>query len=143
MQSVYAARLLVPAMLKRGDGAFIVTASAAGLFTFPNGEPAAYISTKHAARSWADSLRVRYQEHGIGVHCVCPKFVPSGMTVGLPEKFVQSMGGWCTAEDVALELLTCLKSGRYLVLSHQDTLEQSQGAWSDFEGTLNGFAKLN
>ena len=48
MQSVYAARFLIPQMLERGDGAFIVTSSGAGLMTFPNGEPATYISTKHA-----------------------------------------------------------------------------------------------
>lgn len=143
MQSVYAARLLIPAMLERGDGAFIVTSSAAGLLTFPNGEPATYITTKHAVRSWADSLRVRYQERGVSVHCICPKFVPSGMTAGLSDKFVSKMGGWVTAEEVAEELMRCINSGRYLVLSHTDTLEQTQQAWADFEGTMDTFAKAN
>ena len=118
MQAVYAARLVVPDMLERQEGAFIVTSSAAGLFTFPNGEPATYIATKHAARTWTDSLRVRYKEKGLSVHCICPKFVPSGMSKGLPEKFVASMGGWVSAEDLAQELLRCMQSGRCPGLSH-------------------------
>jgi NAD(P)-dependent dehydrogenase (short-subunit alcohol dehydrogenase family) len=73
MQSVHAARVVIPGMLTRKDGAFVVTSSAAGLFTFPNGEPATYIATKHAARSWTDSLRIRYQNRGVSVHCICPK----------------------------------------------------------------------
>lgn len=143
MQAVYASRLVLPGMLTRKDGAFVVTSSAAGLFTFPNGEPATYIATKHAARCWTDSLRVRYQEHGVGIHCICPKFVPSGMTKGLPEKFVSSMGGWVSAEVVAQELLHCMQSGRYLVLSHADTLANTQQAWEDFEGTLGKYARMN
>eukprot|EP00658_Telonema_sp_P-2_P066743 TRINITY_DN55706_c0_g1_i1.p1 TRINITY_DN55706_c0_g1~~TRINITY_DN55706_c0_g1_i1.p1 ORF type:complete len:277 (-),score=23.35 TRINITY_DN55706_c0_g1_i1:82-912(-) len=143
MQSIYAARLVIPGMLKRQDGAFVVTSSAAGLFTFPTGDPSTYITTKHAVRSFADTLRVRYQQRGISVHCVCPKFVPSGMTSKLPEKLVQAAGGWVSADEVAQELLRCMKSGKYYVFSHEDTLESIQQAWEDIEGTFEVFAGTN
>lgn len=143
MQCVFAARRVIPAMLERGEGCFVVNSSAAGLITFPNGEPETYISTKHAARSFADTLRVRYQRRGISVHCMCPKFVRSGMTADIPDKFVAAMGGWVSAEEVAQELLRCMATGKYLVLSHADTLEQLKHAWADFEGTLEAMAAMN
>lgn len=143
MQSIYAARLLVPKMLERGDGAFIVTSSGAGLVGFPSGEPATYIATKHAVRTFADSLRVRYQERGVSVHCICPKFVPSGMTAGLTEKSVAQLGGWVSAADVAHELMGCVKSGQYLVFSHKDTLPGVQQYWANVEGQLGKYAKAN
>lgn len=143
MQSVYAARLLVPVMLERGDGAFIVTSSAAGLIGFPSGDPATYITTKHAVRTFADSLRVQYQQRGLSVHCICPKFVPSGMTAGLPDKAVAQLGGWASAADVTEELMRCMKSGKYLVLSHKDSLTDVQKYWADVDGTLDRNAKAN
>lgn len=143
MQSVFASRLVIPAMLERGEGCFVVNSSAAGLFTFPNGEPTTYISTKHAVRSLADSLRVRYQGRGVSVCCMCPKFVRSAMTEGLSDRFVASVGGWVTADEVAQELLRCMASGRYLVLSHQETADEVRLAFSDFEGTLDAYAGMN
>ena len=39
------------------------------------------------------------------MHCLCPKFVRSGMTADVPDKFAAMMGGWVTAEEVAGELI--------------------------------------
>ena len=53
------------------------------------------------------------------------------------------MGGWVSADQVASELMQCMGSGRYLVLSHQETVEEVKQAWGNFEGTLDAFAGMN
>lgn len=58
MAHVYAARAAIPAMLKRGDGYIMNTASAAGLLTQVGSAP--YAVTKHAAVSFAEWLSVTY-----------------------------------------------------------------------------------
>ena len=65
------------------------------------------------------------------------------MTKDLPDKVVGNMGGWVSAEDLAQELLRCMTSGQYLVLSHPELLEEVKHVWEDFEGNLDMLAKSN
>ena len=70
MAHVYAARAVVPAMLERGHGWLLNTASAAGLLTSPGDAP--YAVTKHGAVAFAEWLAVTYGGRGIGVSVLCP-----------------------------------------------------------------------
>ena len=65
MAHVWAARAVVPEMVERGEGYFMVTASAAGLLTIV--ETAAYAVTKHAAVAFAEWLRIAYGRKGVRV----------------------------------------------------------------------------
>ena len=58
MAHVWAARAVVPEMVERGEGFFLVTASAAGLLTIVESAP--YAVTKHAAVAFAEWLRIAY-----------------------------------------------------------------------------------
>ena len=62
MSHVWAARALVPAMLSRGEGYLLNTASAAGLLTNLGLLP--YSVTKHAAVSVAEWLSITYGDRG-------------------------------------------------------------------------------
>ena len=70
MSHVWAARVLVPDMLRRGQGYLVNVASAAGLLTQIGSAP--YAVTKHAAVAFAEWLAVTYGDKGVRVSCVCP-----------------------------------------------------------------------
>ena len=77
MAHVYAARAVLPAMLERGRGYLLNTASAAGLLTTPGDAP--YTVTKHGAVGLAEWLAVTYGSRGIGVSVLCPLGVATPM----------------------------------------------------------------
>jgi NAD(P)-dependent dehydrogenase (short-subunit alcohol dehydrogenase family) len=80
MAHVWAARAVVPAMVARGQGYFLVTASAAGLLNIVESAP--YGVTKHAAVAFAEWLRIAYGRRGLRVSCLCPQSVQTAMTRG-------------------------------------------------------------
>jgi short-subunit dehydrogenase len=70
MAHMWAARAVLPHMLDRGDGDFLVAASAVGLLNTVESAP--YGVSKHAAVAFAERLPVNYGQRGIGVPCLCP-----------------------------------------------------------------------
>ena len=80
MAHVWAARAVVPEMVARGEGYFLVTASAAGLLNIVESAP--YGVTKHAALAFAEWLRIAYGRRGVRVSCLCPQSVLSDMVTG-------------------------------------------------------------
>ncbi len=80
MAHVWAARAVVPEMAERGEGGFVVTASAAGLLNIVESAP--YAVTKHAAVAFAEWLRIGYGRRGVRVACLCPQGVATAMTAG-------------------------------------------------------------
>jgi NAD(P)-dependent dehydrogenase (short-subunit alcohol dehydrogenase family) len=80
MSHVHAARHLIPGWVARGEGYFLITASAAGLLT--NLKAAQYSVTKHAAVAFAEWLSVTYGDSGIKVSALCPQFVNTPLLEG-------------------------------------------------------------
>ncbi|WP_262402825.1 SDR family NAD(P)-dependent oxidoreductase [Actinomadura sp. CNU-125] len=70
MSHVYAVREVLPAMLRRGDGYLLQTASLIAMAT--EADKAAYSVTKHAALALAEWLAVNYRRKGSKVSCFCP-----------------------------------------------------------------------
>jgi short-subunit dehydrogenase len=83
-------RLLLPAMLRRGEGHVVNIASLAGLSGAPYEE--AYSATKHGIVGFSRSLRMsmRAEGHPIGVSVVCPGFVAGA---GMYENAKNATGG--------------------------------------------------
>src|SRR6266567_917289 len=77
---VHAARAVLPAMLKRGQGYLLQTCSAAGLLTNPGDAP--YTVSKHAAVGFAEWLSVTYGDRGVRVSALCPQGVRTNMLLG-------------------------------------------------------------
>ncbi|ALG11007.1 SDR family oxidoreductase [Kibdelosporangium phytohabitans] len=77
MSHVWAMRALLPAMIDRGEGYLVNTASAAGLIMSPGAAP--YTVTKHAALGLAESYAVMYSHTGVRFSCLCPGLVETPM----------------------------------------------------------------
>jgi NAD(P)-dependent dehydrogenase (short-subunit alcohol dehydrogenase family) len=74
---VFGVRALVPALVARGGGAIVATASLAGLIGF-SPDPI-YCLTKHAVVGLVRSLVPQLTEHHITINAVCPSIVDTPM----------------------------------------------------------------
>jgi len=139
MAHVWAARAVLPEMVARGEGAFVVTASAAGLLSIVESAP--YAVTKHAALGCAEWLRIAYGRQGVHVSCLCPQAVQTGMS--LDGTGSASLDGVLQPEQVAAEVLAALADGRFLVLPHPQVLDYFRHKAQDYERWLGGMQKLH
>lgn len=115
MGSVYAARKLMPGWLERGEGRFVITASAAGLLNQVGS--ASYSATKHAAVSFAESIAIEHGDEGVKSHCICPQYVRTNMTAAMD--FSGQREQLLEPEDVANALKEAIKDDQFLVLPHK------------------------
>jgi NAD(P)-dependent dehydrogenase (short-subunit alcohol dehydrogenase family) len=140
---VYAARAVLPAMLARGEGTLLQTASAAGLLTDLTG--CAYSVTKHAAVAFAEWLAIAYGDRGIRVACLCPQGVRTPMLRGAAE----AGGGAPHLEADAIEpeavadaVVAGLAEERFLILPHPQVREYAQRRAGDPDRWLAGMRRL-
>ncbi len=138
MAHVYAARAVVEKMAVRGSGAFIVTASAAGLLNIV--ESATYGVTKHGAVAFAEWLAIAYGRRGVRVSCLCPQAVLTGMFTGGGGS--AGVDGVLQVEQVMDELVKTLREEKFLVLPHPKVLDYLRGKGADYDRWLGGMQKL-
>ena len=137
---VYAVRAVLPAMLERGEGYLLHTASAAGLLTELNDLP--YSVTKHAVVGLAEWLAITYGDRGIRVSCLCPQGVKTAMTAGLADASVLASEGLLEPEAVAESVVDALRDERFLVLPHPEVLEYFRRKADDYDRWLRGMRRL-
>ena len=140
MSHVYAARACLPAMIARGDGYFLNTASAAGLLAQIGSAP--YSVTKHAAVSFAESLSITHGDDGIKVSCLCPQAVDTAMTAGTEGGGVAGVDGMLSAEAVAEAVIQGLDAESFLILPHPEVEEYRQNKARSYDRWLGGMRKL-
>lgn len=121
MAHVRAAQALIPEWVERGEGRFVVTASAAGLLTML-GAPA-YSVTKHAAEGFAEWLAATYGHRGVHVHAICPQGVRTDMydqpgSTALAD--IVGHDGALQPEAIADALVEAVAAERFLVLPHTE-----------------------
>lgn len=139
MSHVWAARHLVPRMMKRGGGYMLNTASAAGLLNQIGAAP--YGVTKHAAVGFAEWLAITYGDQGLGVSVLCPQAVRSEMTRGF-EDSVASLDGMLEPDLVADYCVKAIENNEFLVLPHPQVKDYMQAKASNYGRWITGMQKL-
>lgn len=134
MAHVWGARAVLPGMLERGEGYFVVTASAAGLLNLVEAAP--YAVTKHAAVGFAELLRIAYGRRGIRVSCLCPQSVRTPMTISA------GVDAELSPEQVADTMIATMHEEQFLSLPHPEVLDYFRRKGQDYDRWLAGMQKL-
>jgi NAD(P)-dependent dehydrogenase (short-subunit alcohol dehydrogenase family) len=138
MAHVWAARAVIPEMVERGAGYFLVTASAAGLLNIV--ETAPYGVTKHAAVAIAEWLRIAYGRKGVRVSCLCPQSVQTDMTRDGTGS--AGLDGVLTPEQVAEVVVQTMREEKFLALPHPEVAGYFAAKGQDYDRWLGGMQKL-
>lgn len=142
MQHVYAARHLFPLFEARGQGAMLVTASAAGLLTQVGSLP--YAVTKAAAVSIAEWLAISYGGKGINVSCLCPQAVESAMTAGgTGAAGAAGTDGVISAEQVTDDVLSAMAEGRFMITPHEAVRKYIVRKATDYDRWIKGMRRMH
>ena len=72
-------KALLPSMVKRGRGHFVVVTSLMGLFSSPL--RSGYCGAKHALHGFFESLRAEHHDDGLKVTMVCPGFIRTNISL--------------------------------------------------------------
>ncbi len=145
MSHIYAARAVLPAMIERGRGYIMSTASAAGLLTQIGS--LAYSITKHAAVSLAEWIAITHGHQGIGVSVLCPQAVDTNIRTNspqadtMPSQGVASGDGVLAPEHVAAECLAAIREQRFWVLPHPEVAEYVRRKATDIDRWLYGMRR--
>jgi NAD(P)-dependent dehydrogenase (short-subunit alcohol dehydrogenase family) len=138
MAHVYAARAVVDKMVERGEGYFVVTASAAGLLNIV--ESATYGVTKHGAVAFAEWLAIAYGRKGLRVSCLCPQAVMTNMFTGGGGS--AGGDGALSVEQVMDEIVQAMAAEKFLILPHPKVLDYMRIKTAEYDRWLGGMQKL-
>ena len=141
LSHLYLSRACFPAMLERGAGYFLITASAAGLLTHPTAAP--YVVSKHAAVAFAEWLSIAYEERGIKISCLCPQGVKTDMIAsaeGEPENFL--MAEAISAEACAEAVIKGLETEKFLILPHAEVADYIVNKAENYDRWLHSLRKI-
>ena len=139
MSHVFAAKKLIPDMLKRGSGYLVNTSSAAGLLSHI--DSVTYSTTKHAAIGFAEWIAITYGKQGIGVSILCPQAVKTAMTAGR-ENEVSALDGMMKPEQVASDVIKAIKEEAFLISPHDQVLGYFQNKANNYSRWIGGMQKL-
>jgi len=138
LSHVFAARAVLPGMIRQGGGAFMVTASAAGLLSQIGSLP--YSVTKHAAVGLAENLAITYGDQGISVFALCPQAVDTEMT--RQGGGVAAVDGMMKPEQLADAVIEAFRADEFLILPHPEVKTYMQRKTSDYSRWIKGMRKL-
>jgi NAD(P)-dependent dehydrogenase (short-subunit alcohol dehydrogenase family) len=136
---ILACRAVLPGMIERKSGGFLVTASAAGLLSQIG--DASYSTTKHAALGFAESLAITHGDDGIYVAALCPQAVESKMTEGA-EGTAAAGDGIMPASELASRTLAAMRAGKFMIRPHEQVEEYFLNKAKDYDRWVGGMRKF-
>jgi NAD(P)-dependent dehydrogenase (short-subunit alcohol dehydrogenase family) len=141
LSHVYLARAVFPSMIENGSGAFMITASAAGLLTHPTAVP--YSVTKSAAVALAENFAIEFGDKGIYVSCLCPQGVKTQLIMGgedNPNKFL--LADAISAEECAEAVLKAFEEETFLILPHKEVGDYIVNKAENYDRWLHSLRKI-
>lgn len=138
MAHVFAARALVPGMIKRGGGYLVNVASGASLLCQIG--DAAYSTTKTAAVGFAESLAITHGADNIKVSVVCPLYVDTAMTAG--GRGVSGNDRVISAEEAADAVLAGMAEETFMIMPHPELSSYARRKGEDYDRWLQGMRQL-
>ncbi|CUU57031.1 Short-chain dehydrogenase [Parafrankia irregularis] len=142
MAHVHVAQALLPAMVDRGSGALLITASAAGLLGLPGDAP--YSVTKAAAVALAEWLALSYGGRGVQISALCPlgvntDMLRNGFDSGHPSaRAVVASAPVLEPEQVARCAFQGLAANRFLITPHHEVDAAFTEKAADIDEWLSG-----
>jgi NAD(P)-dependent dehydrogenase (short-subunit alcohol dehydrogenase family) len=106
---VYGAEAALPALIRAGGGAIVVTASLAGLSPMP-GDPG-YSVAKAGAVAFVRATAARLAREGVTITAICPGFADTAIIDPLREHFDAAGFPVLTADEVAAAMEAAWTSG--------------------------------
>ena len=141
MGHVYAVRAVLPAMLTRGEGYLVHTASMAGILTSQGN--VTYATTKHAVVGLAEWLSITYHDQGIRTSLLAPLGVNTPMLGGGNSPFARTAAGPVKEpEDVAEMVVRAIRDERFLILTDEIAQTWMERKTNDLDRWLHGMRRL-
>lgn len=134
MSHVYAARAVLPEMIKRGQGYLLQMSSAAGLLNQIGN--AAYSATKHAAVGFAESLAISHADDGIKVSVICPKYVATPLLGYKAGEMPEDAPNVLSPDAVAGVILEGVAQEKFLILPHPEVAQFIRFKTADYDRWL-------
>jgi NAD(P)-dependent dehydrogenase (short-subunit alcohol dehydrogenase family) len=106
---VFGTRALTPVIAAQGGGSIVVTASLAGLISFPL-DPI-YTMSKHAVVGFVRSVAPQLQAKGITINAICPGVVDTPLVGDGREMLRQSGFPLIEPEDIAEAVVAAITGG--------------------------------
>jgi NAD(P)-dependent dehydrogenase (short-subunit alcohol dehydrogenase family) len=142
---VRAIREFLPAMMERGSGHFVNTASTAGLWGY-GCERLPYVASKAAMVTVSEALAVYCRPKGIGVTCLCPGPVRTNIaeqitTYGEVGPISSPPLALLDADVVAAQVLEAIRSDRFFLPTHDEVPGILQARAEDPEGFIDSLIR--
>lgn len=141
MSHVYAIRAVLPAMLERGDGYLVHTASMAGILTTHGN--LTYATTKHAVVGLAEWMSVTYHDKGVRTSLLAPLGVRTPMLGDPSSPFAAAAAGPIKEpEEVADMVVAGIEAEQFLILTDPVAQTWMERKTDDLERWLGGMRRL-
>ena len=142
MAHVYAVRAVLPAMIERGAGYLLHTASMAGILMSHGNLP--YTVSKHAVVGLAEYLAVTHHHQGIRVSLLAPLGVRTPMLGDTDKPFASNVAGPIREpEEVAEQVASAVEEERFLILTDEIAQTWMNFKTNDLERWLKGMRRMN
>jgi NAD(P)-dependent dehydrogenase (short-subunit alcohol dehydrogenase family) len=140
-------RAFVPAMLERGHGHVVNTASIAGTWAY-TWDATPYITSKFAAYGFSEALARRLRPRGIGVSVLCPGLVSTNLAEtarfsGVPEEqqadwsyFPPEMQQAVLPEEVGVLVADAVLADRFVIFTHPEDVDRYRSWRTDIDRSL-------
>ena len=124
-------QLAAQAMIRRGRGHIVFTGSIAGHVTYVGGS--VYSATKHAVTAFAKTLREETCDKGLKVTIISPGMVETEFSLVRLDNPISALKVYegmtpLVGEDIAHQIIFCLKQPRHVNIDEIIVTPQAQGA---------------